>query len=64
MRKTGVRLMARKKKKRFVVTKVVKAMARETIGSPPPTKRAPDRKKQALTQEKHKPTLGEMLREE
>ncbi len=56
--------MARKKKKRFVVTKVVKAMARETIGSPPPTKRAPDRKKQALTQEKHKPTLGEMLREE
>jgi hypothetical protein len=54
--------MARtKKKKRFQTVKVVKEMARERIGAPPPTRVVPDRKKQI--KEKHKPTLGKLLGE-
>jgi hypothetical protein len=52
--------MARtKKKKRFQAVKVVKEMARERIGTPPPTQVVPDRKKRK--KEKYKPTLGELL---
>jgi hypothetical protein len=54
--------MARKKKlKKFRVVTAVKELARERIGTPPPTQVVPDRKKRA--QEKHKPTLGKLLGE-
>jgi hypothetical protein len=52
--------MARKKKiKRFRAVTAVKEMARERIGTPPPTQVVPDRKKRK--KEKHKPTLGRLL---
>ena len=53
--------MAKKKKvKRFSAVEAVKAMAREEIGSPPVKQVVPNRKKKA---EKHKPTLGKLLKE-
>jgi hypothetical protein len=55
------RFMRKRKKKVFRATKAVKAAAREQIGSPPPTRLVPDKKRQAS--EKHKPTLGKMLGE-
>jgi hypothetical protein len=52
--------MAKKKKiRRFRVVTAVKQMARERIGTPPPTQIVPDRKKRK--KEKHKPTLGKLL---
>ncbi len=55
--------MPRKRKKKvFRAIKVVKAAAREQIGTPAPTRLVPDKKKQAT--EKHKPTLGKLLAEE
>ena len=59
--------MARKKKKSkpFRAVTAVKAMAREAVGQPPPTRRDPDTKKQADTKRvKHKPPLSRMLTEE
>jgi len=54
--------MARKKKtEKFRVVTAVKEMARDRIGTPPPTQVVPDRKKRS--QEKHKPTLGKLLGE-
>ncbi len=53
--------MGKKKKKRLAVT-IIKEMARERVGAPPPTRRAPDAKKQR--KQKHKPTLGKLLSEE
>ncbi|HYL14322.1 MAG TPA: hypothetical protein VEV41_14870 [Terriglobales bacterium] len=50
----------RKKPKVFRAVKAVKAAAREQMGSPPPTRTVPDRKKEQR-REKHKPTLGELL---
>ena len=52
----------KKKKKTFRAVSVVKEMARERIGTPPPTQVVPDRKKQK--KEKYKPTIGELLKEE
>ncbi|HXE90786.1 MAG TPA: hypothetical protein VNK82_07485 [Terriglobales bacterium] len=52
-----------KKRKKFEAVKAVKEMARERVGAPPPTRRAPDVKKQRRHQQKHKPTLGKMLSE-
>lgn len=49
----------KRKKKTFSSTKAVKSLARERVGAPPPTRRAPDDKKKAT--EKHKPTLGKLL---
>ncbi|MBV9086423.1 MAG: hypothetical protein JOY79_02970 [Acidobacteriaceae bacterium] len=49
------------KRKTFRAVTAVKAAAREHIGTPPPTRRLPDPKKQK--QEKHKPTLGGLLSE-
>ena len=49
----------KKKPKPFRAVKAVKSAAREHIGTPPPTRREPDEKKQARA--KHKPTLGELL---
>jgi len=55
--------MTRKKKvKKFRAVKAVKELARERIGTPPPTQ-VVEGKKVRRTQ-KHKPTLGEMLTEE
>ncbi len=52
--------MARKKKLApFRATKAVKEIARDTIGSPPPTRVVPEKTKQ--TKEKHKPTLRDLL---
>jgi hypothetical protein len=55
--------MARKKRtKRFRAVTAVKEMAREQIGTPPPTQVVPDRKKRR--KEKHKPTLEKLLNPE
>jgi hypothetical protein len=55
--------MAKKKKtKKFRAVTAVKELARERIGTPPPTQVVPDRKKSK--KQKHKPTLGELLEEE
>jgi hypothetical protein len=51
----------KKKTRRFRAVTAVKELARERIGTPPPTQVVPDRKKR--TQEKHKPTLGKLLEE-
>lgn len=51
----------KKKSKRFRAVTAVKEMARERIGTPPPTQVVPDRKKR--TKEKHKPTLRKLLDE-
>lgn len=54
--------MPKKKPRKFRAVQAVKAAAREQIGSPPPTRRQPQRKKAA--EQKHRPTLGDMLAEE
>jgi hypothetical protein len=54
----------RRKQKKFSAVSAVKALARERIGTPPPAKVAPDRKKRKKTSEKHKPTLGRLLHDE
>jgi hypothetical protein len=52
--------MGKKKKiRRFRVVTAVRELARERIGTPPPTQVVPDRKKGK--KEKHKPTLGKLL---
>jgi len=50
----------RKKRKRFEAVTTVKELARERVGSPPPEKIVPNKKKRP---EKHKPTLGKLLEE-
>jgi len=58
-----IKAMAKKKKpKRFTAVEAVKTMARAQIGEPPPGRVVPDRKKKAG--EKHKATLGRLLREQ
>jgi hypothetical protein len=55
--------MTKKKKlKPFRASKAVKAIARDTIGSPPPTRVVPEKTKQK--KEKHKPGLNELLSED
>jgi len=58
--------MARKsrkaKKRKLTATTLVKSAAREHVGMPPPTRRAPDPTKSS--KEKHKPTLSKLLTEE
>ena len=55
--------MAKKKRPgKFRAVQAVKAAAREQIGTPPPTRREPQRKKPA--EQKHKPTLSDLLSEE
>jgi hypothetical protein len=51
----------RKKQKKFSAVSAVKALARERIGTPPPEKVAPDRKKKTKASEKHKLTLTRLL---
>jgi len=55
-------LPRRKKPKPFRAVDAVKAAARQQIGSPPPTRRVPNVKKEGL--QKHKPTLGKLLGDE
>jgi hypothetical protein len=56
--------MPRKKKvRKFRAVTAVKALARERIGTPPPTQVAEDKKKDRGSP-KHKPTLGKLLNEE
>ena len=56
--------MAKKKRvKKFQAVAAVKALARERIGTPPPTQVVPNKRK-PRKQEKHKPTLGTMLGDE
>jgi hypothetical protein len=53
--------VARKKKvKRFRAVTAVKELARERVGAPPAGKIVVERKKKP---EKHKPTLGRLLRD-
>jgi hypothetical protein len=56
--------MANKKRKpkKFSAVKAVKAMARAQIGLTPNSRVVPDTRKQKM--DKHKPTLGELLKEE
>lgn len=49
------------KKKRFSVTKAVKANARERVGQPKPSRVLPDPKQKAAAHPKHKTTLGQLL---
>jgi len=51
-----------KKKKKQLAVKIIKGIARERVGAPPPTRREPDVKKKR--KQKHKPTLGRLLSEE
>jgi hypothetical protein len=56
--------MARKKKiKPFRAVTAVKALAREVVGTPPPTRRA-ESTNRPTKHAKHKPTLGKLLTEE
>lgn len=55
--------MAKKKKKKaFRAVEAVKALARERIGTPPPTQVVLGKKKRGQ-KEKHKPTLRRLLDE-
>ncbi len=54
--------MKKRKPKPFRAVTAVKSVAREKIGSPPPTRREPDATKER--REKHKPTLTRLLSEE
>ena len=51
--------MAKKKAKKFRVTSVVKAASRAVLGTPPPVRRAENKKRARKV--KHKPGLGKML---
>ena len=55
--------MAKKKRvKKFRAVEAVKALARERIGMPPPTKVVPNKRRPK--EEKHKPTIGRILSED
>jgi hypothetical protein len=51
----------KKKAKRFRATSVVKAASRAVLGTPPPVKRAENKKRSR--KEKHKPDLRKLLSE-
>ncbi|HZU21226.1 MAG TPA: hypothetical protein VE998_00250 [Terriglobales bacterium] len=53
--------MPKKKPRAFRASKVVKEMAREQIGSPPPTRAVPEKKTKPP---RHKPTLNDLLSEQ
>jgi hypothetical protein len=56
--------MAKKKVKVFRAVKAVKEAAREQIGTVPPTRLVPDRKKKEEEREKHKATIQDLLERE
>jgi hypothetical protein len=49
----------KKKIKKFRATSVVKAASRAVLGTPPPVKRAENKKR--ARKDKHKPSLGKLL---
>jgi len=52
----------KKKSKPFSAVTAVKAAAREAVGAPPPTRKAPDTKAKLKQKgSKHKPTLSKLL---
>ena len=53
-----------RKSKLFRATTAVKAVARDVVGTPPPTRAEPSSKKKKVKGEKHKATLGTLLEEE
>lgn len=54
--------MARKQKaKPFRAVTAVKELARERVGTPPPERIVPNKKKRP---DKHRPTMGKLLEEE
>ncbi|HWR35255.1 MAG TPA: hypothetical protein VN622_05220 [Clostridia bacterium] len=58
-------MATKKKQKKFSAVKAVKAAAREQVGTPPPTRAAPDEKTKSMRkQHKHKATLSKLLTEE
>jgi hypothetical protein len=54
-------LAARKKLKKFSVTKAVKSNARDVVGQPKPAKVIDDRAREEKRQARHKTTLGGLL---
>jgi hypothetical protein len=56
--------MTKKKIAKFDVTKAVKANARERIGQPRPEKVIEKSSREERREEKHKATLGKLLKEE
>jgi hypothetical protein len=57
--------MPRKKKDVFSKVKAVKDLARETVGTPRPSRALPDPKSKAVSrQQKHKPKLSDLLAED
>ncbi len=53
-----------RKPKPFRAATAVKAAARAKLGAPPPTRAEPADKKRKTKSEKHKRTLGKLLRDE
>jgi hypothetical protein len=51
------------KRKPFRASSAVKAVAREVIGTPPPTRAEPADKKRKTKAEKYKPTLDRLMQE-
>jgi len=49
----------KKKARRFRATTAVKSMARDVLGTPPPTR--PEENKKRNKKQKYKPTLGKLL---
>lgn len=50
-----------RKPKPFRASSAVKAAARASLGTPPPTRTEPAEKKRKTKTEKHKPTLSKLL---
>ena len=55
-------MAAKKRQKKFRAVTAVKALSRKVLGTTPPTRSVPVKRKEKI--EKHKPTLGEMLSDE
>ena len=53
-----------RKPKPFRAASAVKALAREVIGTPPPTRTQPADKKRKQKSEKHKQTLAKILEQD
>jgi hypothetical protein len=57
--------VARKKKqKKFTAVRELKALARQLMGTPPSQRIVPDGRRKQAASEKHKSTLGRLLRED
>lgn len=54
--------MAKKKPRKLTAAKLVKSAARAHVGTPPPSRLLPDKRREKVG--KHKPTLRRLLQEE